>query len=125
MGVKIVGWGKELETFYWVVQNSWGSSWGENGFFRIKNWHDDMESAIAIGCGYACLQGATPPPPGPATSPVTCDDIASYCSDYDKTQGSQELPHSSLSEILWMLRRFQTIILRQHGLAGVSWVLFR
>lgn len=84
--VKIVGWGKELETFYWVVQNSWGASWGENGFFRIKNWHDDMESAIAIGGGYACLQGATPPPPGPAPSPVTCDDIASYCSDYDKTQ---------------------------------------
>ena len=39
----IVGWGKEYSKFYWIVQNSWGASWGENGFFRIVNWHDDMK----------------------------------------------------------------------------------
>jgi len=84
--VKIVGWGKQIDTFYWIVQNSWGPTWGENGFFRIKNWHDDKESAIAIGGGYACVQGATPAPPGPAPTPVTCDDIVSYCGDYGRSQ---------------------------------------
>jgi len=77
--VKVVGWGHELEQFYWIVQNSWGSSWGENGFFRIENWHDDMQSAFAIGGGQACVQGDMPGPPSPAPTPSSCADIASYC----------------------------------------------
>lgn len=33
--VKIVGWGKEGDQEYWIVQNSWSTSWGEEGYFRI------------------------------------------------------------------------------------------
>jgi hypothetical protein len=40
--VKIVGWGVEGEgegnqgEKYWIVQNTWGSDWGENGYARIQ-----------------------------------------------------------------------------------------
>lgn len=84
--VKIVGWGKQISMFFWLVQNSWGPGWGENGYFRIVNWHDDKQSAFAIGGGNACIQGATPEPPTPAPTPPTCEDIVSYCSDYGRSQ---------------------------------------
>lgn len=41
--VKIVGWGNDgvdslgnTDIPYWILQNSWGTEWGEGGFFKIK-----------------------------------------------------------------------------------------
>lgn len=33
--IKIIGWGVENGTPYWLCANSWNYSWGENGFFKI------------------------------------------------------------------------------------------
>jgi len=33
--VKMIGWGSENGTDYWIIANSWNESWGEGGFFRI------------------------------------------------------------------------------------------
>ncbi|KAI6187047.1 Cathepsin B-like proteinase [Aphelenchoides besseyi] len=47
--VRIVGWGVENDVKFWLAINSWSSSWGENGFFKIRRDTNecDFESQIS------------------------------------------------------------------------------
>ncbi len=45
--VKIIGWGKEGETEYWIVANSWSEKWGINGYFNIAFRECGIENVIA------------------------------------------------------------------------------
>jgi len=39
--VKIVGWGEDNNTPYWLVANSWNATWGMGGFFKIIRGNND------------------------------------------------------------------------------------
>jgi len=49
--VLLIGYGhdKTLKEDYWIVQNSWGQEWGEDGFFRIRRGVDECAiESIAV-----------------------------------------------------------------------------
>lgn len=49
--IRILGWGVEDSTPYWLIANSWNSDWGDNGYFKILRGSDHcgIESTINAG----------------------------------------------------------------------------
>jgi len=39
--VKLIGYGTESGTDYWLCQNSWTTTWGDGGYFKIRKGTDE------------------------------------------------------------------------------------
>uniref|UniRef100_A0A8C4QDN2 Cathepsin B n=1 Tax=Eptatretus burgeri TaxID=7764 RepID=A0A8C4QDN2_EPTBU len=49
--IRLLGFGEEGGTPYWLAANSWNTDWGDGGFFKILRGHDEcgIESDIVAG----------------------------------------------------------------------------
>lgn len=49
--IRILGWGVEDGTPYWLIANSWNTDWGDNGYIKILRGKDHcgIESQITAG----------------------------------------------------------------------------
>ena len=50
--ISVVGYGEEKGNKFWIIRNSWGAYWGENGYFRLARGINNI--AIESGlCSWA------------------------------------------------------------------------
>lgn len=61
--IVLVGWDDANQ--YWILRNSWGPSWGENGYMRIR-WNANQ---VGYGANYVVYGGSEPPAPTPTPVP--------------------------------------------------------
>merc|ERR1712054_637503 len=53
--VELVGWGIEGSTPYWILRNSWGTYWGEEGWFRLVRGTNNL--GVEANCDWAVWDG--------------------------------------------------------------------
>ena len=49
--IKILGWGEENGSPYWLVANSWNPDWGLHGYFKILRGSNEcgIEDQVVAG----------------------------------------------------------------------------
>jgi len=50
--VRIIGWGVEDGVDYWLVANSWGTDWDENGYFKIRRGNNECNIENSVIAPY-------------------------------------------------------------------------
>lgn len=62
--VQLVGYGTSRGREYWLVRNSWGPSWGEKGYFRVRRYGHGKEPKCGAHAGVIAILSQSSYPVG-------------------------------------------------------------